>query len=142
MFTNTDCKQNLIETLKKLIDRNNDIDKSKYSGIELELADVRFGSGCIAFVNNERFNINFFTTIQTAKYVYDNIENVTYIQIEGYHTDTLVGYIPEFITEEFGFEDGSNNYFIAIQVYNQFIRNTNITPKLESVTEHIKEYFK
>lgn len=139
MGTIKECKQELVETLEKIMSRDKDIDKNEYTEIDLELVEVKFGRSFIVYVDNNKFNINFFTSSKTAKYVYNNIDSVTYIHWGNMFFDTLVGNISDFVVNELGFDSRSDNYFTAMQLYEQFIRKSDTIPTLETIISYIEE---
>ena len=139
MYTVETCKQELIKCLEKILSRDEDIDKSKYDDLELELMEVRFGCSFIIYVNQKKFNVNFFTPIETAKYIYDNVNDVTYIKCNSQFFDTLVGDIHDFIVNNFDFEEYNPEYFKAMQLYEHFIKESEITLTLENIVSYIKE---
>ena len=139
MGTIKECKQELVETLEKFMSRDKDIDKNEYTEIDLELVEVKFGRSFIVYVDNNKFNINFFTSSKTAKYVYNNIDSVTYIHWGNMFFDTLVGNISDFVVNELGFDSRSDNYFTAMQLYEQFIRKSDTIPTLETIISYIEE---
>ena len=97
MYTVELCKLELIECLKKIMSRNSDVIDDRRNEVDLELSEVKFGNSFIIYMNEKRFNINFFTPIETARYIYNNIDKVTYIHCNCVFFDTLVGSISDFI---------------------------------------------
>lgn len=139
MYCKSDCLNDLLDALKKIIVREDDIDKDMFNSVELEHKDVTCGKNFIVFINDSRLDVHYLMPIKSAKYIYENIDSITYIQSENYSTDTLVGNISDFIVQEFGFSEYSNNYFVARQLYNRYIGTSNSTPTADSAILYIKE---
>lgn len=95
-------KDRLIQTLRYLIERNNDVVTADFD--EREYIEYKYYlSDCGVFyivINNEFFDINCATTVNTAKKILSYIENgfkITYLCDRNNSFDTIVGDIDDFI---------------------------------------------
>lgn len=138
MYTVEECKKDLITALEKIASRNQNIAKKDYSAIDLEIIDVRFGSEFVIFIGADKYTINAFTDISTARHVYENIDKIDYFYFEDYDFDSLVGDISGFVVTELKYDLFSSEYMSAMYYYSKYICESDHAPSRDDILTYIE----
>lgn len=119
------------KSLKYLIDRNSDLDKSKLDRDLLENMDSQFHRynryAFIVGIGGIFYNIDAFLSVSDAKYILENIENINYVYNYDRGVDNIIGDVRAFVREH-----KTNDYYYIKFVLNQRCMFTE---------EHVREYF-
>ena len=122
-----DYTDNIVSFVTYIINRNNDIDTNNLSDFDIEMLDNEFyrqvNGKYEIFINNHKYCLNSFMTVEDAKYVLNNINNISYVFSEFDDMDTLVGCIDVFIKTKFGNNMQITDYFSAIIMYENYVQN-------------------
>lgn len=119
------------KSLKYLIDRNSDLDKSKLDRDLLESMDSQFHRynryAFIVGIDGIFYNVDAFLSVSDAKYILENIENINYVYNYDRGVDNIIGDVRAFVREH-----KTNDYRYIKFVLNQRCMFT---------AEHVREYF-
>lgn len=129
---------NLTNSLFNIISRKSNVDTSTMNELELELFGVRFGLTFIVFIKGRKYHIYAFTSVEEAKYVYDNIDKIEYLYCSEYNWDSIVGNIYDFVLTRYKFVCYSFEHLCAVHEYKTFIGRTEVLPTLDMITKQIE----
>ena len=119
------------KSLKYLIDRNSDLDKSKLDRDLLESVDSQFHRynryAFIVGIGGIFYNIDAFLSVSDAKYILENINSINYVYNYDRGVDNVIGDVREFVREH-----KTNDYHYIKFVLNQRCMFTEA---------HVREHF-
>lgn len=108
-------RENIIYCLEYIIERNCDHNTTILNDCEIEQIDneysIKAGGKFTLFIGTNKYYIGAFTDKETALYILNNIDSISYVYSEFDDEDTVVGNIDYFIKNAF------NNVYDKIYRY-------------------------
>lgn len=111
-------------SLDYIIKRNCDIDPKTLGAFDAEKVELDTTNNFIVFVNNVQFTVCGTMTVSDAKYISDNIDNISYVYSKQDSKDSIVGDIASFILSNISCKKYDSYYIKAKYLYIKYIRNS------------------
>lgn len=131
------------KSLSYLIKRNCDINIASLSDEVLEQLDENYCSEglfrYILFVNNDKYEIDFATTISDANYIINHIDHITYVFSEFENSDSYHGRIRDFVKSKFIYPENGFCFNKACFLYEKYVNEIQDYRDIKNVLNYIRE---
>lgn len=135
-------REKIMSFVTYILKRNNDIDINNSADFDIEMMENEFYKHTCGkyeiLIGNKRYSLNMFMKIKDAQYVMKNINRIDYVFSEFEDEDTLVGDISIFVKTKLGNDLQTTDYFYAIIMYENYVKNAKNTFTEKDVYDFIE----
>lgn len=140
MLTETVCKyeNKILKICNVILSRDRDISVSGISDLDIENIPNFFDDSFLLFVGDRKIHLDYFTTIDDCRYIFNHIKSIEYVYCYNDKFDSVFGNTLKSMMGEFRCGEYNSMLINIMYFYKKFIEKCDKVPDKNSIILYIE----